>query len=257
MARSSWLNSRLSEWFNRARFSVARMCLPRIKESGDGIISMIFPAQEDSSQDSSNVAELMELALAAAGEAAGIDLRDLANRMVEGPRWPNIWPGEHYKLLAGLVSRIQPTTVVEVGTFLGLSALAMKQTLPAGGHVVTFDILSWNSFPATCLRKSDFADRRLEQVVGDLADPEVFRVHAGILAQADLIFLDGPKNQNFERAFLRQLATVRFGAPALLVIDDIHLWSMRDIWRDIPFAKLDVTSLGHFSGTGLVRLNPK
>jgi predicted O-methyltransferase YrrM len=231
--------------------------MPRIDKLSEGQLSMIFPTTEEPTDNSGDVNALVEIALAAASNAVKLDLSDVADRMQNEPRWPNIWPGEHYKLLTGLTAHIRPTTVVEVGTFLGLSALAIKKSLPAGGRIVTFDVLSWDSFPVTCLRQSDFADGRLKQVLGNLADPIVFMEHTELLAQAELIFLDGPKNRIFERAFLLQLATVKFAKPSLLVIDDIRLWNMLDIWREIPFSKLDVTSLGHFSGTGLVRLKPK
>lgn len=250
------LRARLAARIERARFRAARACLPRAGDHADGLLSLVSPVAVPPGGER-EVERLMELALAAASHAAAMDLGDIAERMSTTPRWPNIWPGEHYRLLAALTARIRPKSVVEIGTFLGLSALAMKETLPAQARIVTFDLLPWNSFPATCLRPADFADGRLRQELGDLAQPEVFRAHAGLLAQSELIFLDGPKNRTFERAFLGQLATLPFAAPTLLVIDDIRLWSMLDIWREIPFPKLDVTSLGHFSGTGLVRLGPR
>jgi predicted O-methyltransferase YrrM len=250
------LRARIAPWIERARFGVARACMPHVANCEDGLLSMIYPVSEAPAGDSKQAAQMLDLALAAARDASAVDLRDVADRISHGPRWPEVWPGEHYRLLTALAARLQPRTVVEIGTFLGLSALAIRKGLPAGGKVVTFDVLPWDSFAGTCLRASDFADGRLEQVVGDLADPQCFHAHAPLLQGAGMIFLDGPKNRSFEQAFLRQLAEIRFSSPALLVIDDIRLWSMLDIWRGIAFPKLDVTSLGHFSGTGLVWLGP-
>src|SRR5271154_191680 len=42
------------------------------------------------------------------------------------PRYPDVWPGEHYKLLAALVGVLTPKIVIEIGTATGMSALTMK-----------------------------------------------------------------------------------------------------------------------------------
>jgi hypothetical protein len=36
------------------------------------------------------------------------------------------------------------------------------------------------------------------------------------------------------------------------MFDDIRLWNMLRTWRTINRPKLDLTSFGHWSGTGLV-----
>src|SRR3954467_8342462 len=109
---------------------------------------------------------LMELAIAACRAAAKeVDFSDLAGRP-NCKRWLTVWPGEHYKLLSGLVKVLKPRVAVEIGTAEGLSALAMKKYMP--GKVVTFDIVPWNQIGDTILRPDDFADGRLEQRLGDL-----------------------------------------------------------------------------------------
>jgi hypothetical protein len=45
---------------------------------------------------------------------------------------------------------------------------------------------------------------------------------------------------------------VQFTAGPILVLDDIRLWTMLEIWRSVSWPKLDVTSFGHWSGTGMV-----
>ncbi|MBM4318321.1 MAG: methyltransferase, partial [Deltaproteobacteria bacterium] len=42
----------------------------------------------------------------------------------------------------------------------------------------------------------------------------------------------------------------------IVVFDDIRLMNMLRIWRNISLPKLDVTSFGHWSGTGLVDWQP-
>jgi hypothetical protein len=195
---------------------------------------------------------LIELSLGAVRTALDeIDLKDLAQRDTT-PDYFTIWPGEHYKLLGALVKNLAPKVVIEVGTDTGLSALTMKKYLPADGRVVTFDLRPWRSVEGTDLREDDFADGRLEQRLADLAEPGNFAANKDLLASAEFFFIDGPKNISFEVAFMEQLKTVEFAKPPILLFDDTRLPSMLKFWRDLPYPKLDLTSFGHWSGTGMV-----
>jgi predicted O-methyltransferase YrrM len=196
---------------------------------------------------------LIDLALRTAHEAWHTELPDLSRRIdADSNDFTRVWPGEHYRLLAALVKLLQPERVLEIGTFRGLSALALKKFLPSGGKIVTFDVVPWESLSDTCLRPQDFADDRLRQQIGDLSDAAVFELHRSLIQQTELLFVDGPKDGVFERKLLQQLESVVFHKPLLLVIDDIRFWNMLAIWQDIARPKLDLTSFGHWSGTGLV-----
>jgi hypothetical protein len=170
------------------------------------------------------------------------------------PDWFTIWPGEHYLLLAALVKILQPKVVIEVGTDSGLSALCMKHYLPVDGKIVTYDLLPWQTVQEPDFEEADFADGRLEQRLADLADPETFERNRELIASAEFMFIDGPKNVTFETALMKHLATVKFAKPPILMFDDTRLPSMLKFWRELPYSKLDFTSFGHWSGTGLVEL---
>ena len=195
---------------------------------------------------------LLDLALGAAEHARTISMAAVTQRMKAPPYYPEVWPGEHYKLLAGLVLQQKPQLVIEIGTAAGLSALAIRPYLPEGSRLVTFDIVPWEQFPGVCLNANDFADGVLRQVLGDVAETEVMRRHADLFRTADLIFVDGPKDGKFERVFLDRLAEINMSQRPVIVFDDIRLWQMLAIWRGIRRPKLDITSFGHWSGTGLV-----
>ncbi len=198
---------------------------------------------------------LIDLALRAADRARGISMSHVTERMPDPPYYPEVWPGEHYKLLAGLMEECRPASVVEIGTSTGLSALAIHRALPSGGRLHTFDIIPWREFSDTALRKEDFADGTMVQVIGDVADPATMRLHAELFRSAEIIFIDGPKDGVFERVVMRRLAEVGLPRNPLLVFDDIRVWNMLAIWREIDMPKLDVTSFGHWSGTGFVEWN--
>ena len=67
-------------------------------------------------------------------------------RLSSEPRWFETWPGEHYRLLATITRLLEPRCVIEIGTFTGMGALALKQELPPGAIVHTFDISRWKLF---------------------------------------------------------------------------------------------------------------
>lgn len=100
--------------------------------------------------------DLIALSLEASRAAAGIDLKKSLEKRSSVPSYVHLWPGEHYRLLAGLVQVLRPKVVIEIGTSTGLSALCMKPFLPAGGKIETFDIVPWNSYPNTVFEKADF-----------------------------------------------------------------------------------------------------
>src|SRR5207253_2402071 len=106
-------------------------------------------AQEDERHP--DAGDLLDLAVEAASRAKGVDLSGRARGRDDAARLLNLWPGEHYRFLAGLVGVLQPQLVVEVGTSTGLSALAMASALPPAARLVTFDIVPWHALPDTSL----------------------------------------------------------------------------------------------------------
>jgi predicted O-methyltransferase YrrM len=239
----------LRKAFQSIRRRVVKYVLPNPRP-GHGEYSMIYDTLNSGGGANDY---LIDLGLRAANEAWHTHLPDLSQRIdAAGNDFARVWPGEHYRLLAALVKLLQLKRIIEIGTFCGLSALALKKFLPADGKITTFDIVPWDSLPETCLRPEDFDEGRLRQLVCDLSDPSVFATHRSLIEESDLMFIDGPKDGIFERKLLRQLEIVEFRKPLLLVFDDIRFWNMLAIWQEIARPKLDLTSFGHWSGTGLV-----
>jgi predicted O-methyltransferase YrrM len=195
---------------------------------------------------------LLDIALSAVAHARSVSMASVVGRMTHPPYYPDVWPGEHYKLLAGLILAVHPRTVIEIGTSTGLSALAMLSAMPHNSRLVTFDLIPWKNLEDTCLRDGDFADSRLSQIIGDVCDPKILRKHEALFQAADIIFVDGPKDGRFEYAFLNHLEALPLTAAPLIVFDDIRLLNMLSLWRQIQKPKLDLTSFGHWTGTGLV-----
>ena len=193
---------------------------------------------------------LLDLAEAIIHASRTINLHSLDDRGV--PDLIHLWPGEHYRLLAAAVRHLQPKRVVEIGTFTGLSALAMMTELPQDGTLTTFDIVPWREIEGSALRESDFVGSRLTQVIGDPAEPGVVQKFTPLLENADMFFIDGPKDGVFEAQLLGHLNRVGLKKGAVLIFDDVRLWNMLAIWRSVTQPKRDITSFGHWSGTGMV-----
>jgi predicted O-methyltransferase YrrM len=195
---------------------------------------------------------LIRILLAAGQAALDVDLAPLAQRCTrDDARYVETWPGEHYRLLAALVVMQQPSVVAEVGTFRGHGALALLAGSP-DVRVVTYDVIPWDRIDGTALTVEDFAGGRLVQQIGDLVDPAYFETQLDTIRAADLVFVDGPKDGQWEQRFVDVVLPRLTDRSRLVVFDDIRLLAMVQVWRDLPYPKLDATSFGHWSGTGLM-----
>jgi hypothetical protein len=141
---------------------------------------------------------------------------------------------EHYKLLAYLSTLFVDSVIFDVGTHLGTSSIAMSY---GGGGVISYDIKSM---------KNVNPPSNVEYKIGDFRkDPEVLN--------SPLIFIDvdphdGKQEQQFHEFFLES------GYSGIVLWDDIldnrgisHWW--KSLQHD---TKLDISSVGHWSGTGVV-----
>jgi len=170
-------------------------------------------------------------------------------------KWAVMWPGEHYKLLAALVQTLQPKKVFEIGTYSGMSCLAMKEYLTNGAHITTYDVCPWDELaidPTQCPFQARDFDDKLTQKVQDLTVPSVQKAEKPLWEDADFIFIDAAKDGKMEYVFIDFLDSIAFNSPPLVIFDDIKLLCMLDIWNSIKHPKWDISSFGHWSGTGIV-----
>jgi predicted O-methyltransferase YrrM len=120
------------------------------------------------------------------------------------------------RILAMFSKMIRPQTVLEIGTYLGYSALCFAEGLGDGGKVITLDIQEdTNKVARSFVQRSAFADK-IEFHLGNAADiiptlPETF----------DLVFIDADK-PNYSNYYSLVFDRVR---PGGLIIADNVLWS--------------------------------
>lgn len=215
------------------------------------IPSLILSADDDPGPPD---AFLIDLGMRAIALAATSDLDDIAARDNLTGRYIRTWPGEHYRLLAGLVRALSPRIVVEVGTATGASALCLLKYLPRESRLATFDVKRWEDLEGSMLTPDDFKDGRMIQHVEDVTKPEGFQRYAALLQDADLVFVDAAKDGVMEKRFFDQVLRLPRKKPTVLLFDDTRVPNMVAFWRSIARPKLDLTSFGHWSGTGLTYL---
>ena len=177
----------------------------------------------------------------------------VADQLLNDSVFLNEFPGEHYRILKAITSIISPSVVLEIGTYTGMGSLAIMQG-QSNGCLYTFDICPWNSFSTHLLQK-DFDQARIVQITADLSESEVFKKYLTLLNEANIIFVDAPKDGIFEYKFLDLIKILDPKKNKLLILDDIRFINMIDLWINIVSPKIDITSFGHWSGTGLVDIS--
>jgi hypothetical protein len=152
-------------------------------------------------------------------------------------------PGEqHYKLLAWLSTQFNDKEIFDIGTHMGASASALSYN--KSNKVISFDI----SHDRLVCKKSN-----CEYFLQNLWDASIRDTWKDRILNSPLIFLDiDPHEGNMEFEFYTWLKSNNYNG--ILVLDDIwYFKGMRDnLWYHISDNKFDITSLGHWSGTGIV-----
>jgi predicted O-methyltransferase YrrM len=138
-------------------------------------------------------------------------------------RWylPIVGP-ERGRILADLVRRHRPKRILEVGTFIGYSAILMARELEEGSTITSIEIDPEEAEEAReNIRVAGF-DERVEVHVGDALDV-IPRIEGGF----DMVFLDAKKSQ-----YLNYLKLVEDRLPrgSVVVADNARslAHSMRD-----------------------------
>jgi predicted O-methyltransferase YrrM len=170
-------------------------------------------------------------------------------------------PGkEHYWLLASLSIQLSNKSIIELGTHTGNSAYMLSygnRKLKNNNKIITFDITD----KSKVLKDTVNVDYRIE----DMFDPVIREKNRELLLTSDMIFIDiDPHEGIMEYDMYVWLKDNDY--KGIIMFDDIHLGpghmgvtsgnSMTDFWNKVDARyKIDLTSVGHWSGTGLVCFN--
>ena len=120
------------------------------------------------------------------------------------------------RILSMFSHMIRPKVVLEIGTYLGYSALCFAEGLADGGQVITVDIQEdTNAVARSFVEKSDFADS-IEFHLGFATD-----IIPTLDETFDLVFIDADK-PNYSNYYDLVFDKVRAGG---FIIADNVLWS--------------------------------
>lgn len=168
-------------------------------------------------------------------------------------------PGkEHYYFLASLGLQVQNKKIMELGTHHGRSAYTMdygNRKNNNNNKIITYDI-------NRIILEGIFENTNIDYRIEDLFEPNDREQNKEHILSSDIIFIDiDPHEGIMEYDMYLWLKDNDY--KGILLFDDIHLGaghmgittgnSMQQFWDKIEDQyKIDLTSVGHWSGTGLV-----
>ncbi|MEO8068798.1 MAG: O-methyltransferase [Flavobacteriales bacterium] len=144
-------------------------------------------------------------------------LNELAGETRAKIRMPQMLSGHLQGRFLSLLSHlVQPSVIVDIGTFTGYSALCMAEGLKPGGMLHTIDINS----QLTPMVKRYIAMARMEdRITAHIG--EALKVLPSIAGAIDMVFIDADKG-NYAKYFDLVIDRVR---PGGLIVADNVLWS--------------------------------
>ena len=178
-------------------------------------------------------------------------IKNIDNKLKDS-QFYNTFPGSHYRILNGIVKFLNPKLVIEVGTYTGMGAFALSQNL--NGKIVSFDIIDYMNFE-THLNDEFLKKNKFKQYLSDLSEKTEYDKHYQLLNNADIIFVDAPKDGKFEYKLLENMTNLKNKENKILILDDIKFMNMINLWNSIQSPKMDVASVGNWTGTGLVDIS--
>lgn len=153
---------------------------------------------------------------------------------------------EHYKLLAYLSTQLQCKRIIDIGSYLGHSCNALSYDV--NREVLSFDIADWIPCGPGTLSVKDKPNVRClyTDYMDDLAD---------LVKDCDLVMIDIDHTGQTERTIMERLREIKY--TGLVFLDDTRLNpEMQRFYNDIPEVKVDVTAVGHWSGSAIVVFDP-
>jgi len=130
---------------------------------------------------------------------------------------PRMLSGAYQGRLLAIISKlIKPTSILEIGTYTGYSALCLAEGLTANGKLITIDKNEeLESFANKYFEKSTFKNQ-IEQHIGNALD-----IIPKLTTKFDLIFIDADKS-NYTNYFNLIINKMNSGG---VILSDNVLWS--------------------------------
>lgn len=135
---------------------------------------------------------------------------------ISGERFFTIGPIKG-RLLADIVRNSGAKRVLEIGTYIGYSAILIAKTLPGDGKVVTIEIDPKSVAQALCNIQKTKCENKIEIRVGDAG-----MVIPGIQEEFDVVFIDADKSKYLEYLKLSEKKLKRGG---IVFADNVKIFA--------------------------------
>lgn len=148
---------------------------------------------------------------------------------------------EHYRLLVYISHLFDHEVIIDAGTCQGHSCLSLAQN--SNNKIITYDIMQ---NPLLCdLDSMPNVERKILDINYEKEE---------IIKSAKIILLDiDPHDGIQEEIFYKRLKKIDY--RGFLIIDDFKLNPpMIDFWNSVTHDKYDLSSIGHWSGTGVINM---
>ena len=156
---------------------------------------------------------------------------------------------QEYRLYSYLSTFFFNTTILDIGTLDGRSAIALSHN--DTNKVISYDINKSIPNNHKIYSKHNITFH-IKNVLDDLTEE--------FLKGIKIVMIDIDHLEVVERKILQRLQQLKFSG--IVLMDDITNHpdpivkeSMSRVWRSIKDTKYDVTKYGHWSGTGIVVMN--
>ena len=172
-----------------------------------------------------------------------LDVSHLAEQSLNSNDWLTAGQSE-YRLYAWLSTKFNNTTILDVGTRTGGSALALSYN--DKNKVISYDLVEQGA--SSGIKKDNITFKVQDFREDDTLDYDNISI---IMIDVD------PHDGTAEEEMFEYLEEK--GWKGLVLLDDIGpQWpEIEDFWNRITFPKINVTEIGHMSGTGLVNFDSK
>ena len=172
-----------------------------------------------------------------------LDVSHLAEQSLNSNDWLTAGQSE-YRLYAWLSTKFNNTTILDVGTRTGGSALALSYN--DKNKVISYDLVEQGA--SSGIKKDNITFKVQDFREDDTLDYDNISI---IMIDVD------PHDGTAEEEMFEYLEEK--GWKGLVLLDDIGpQWpEIEDFWNRITFPKINVTEVGHMSGTGLVNFDEK
>ena len=172
-----------------------------------------------------------------------LDISHLAEQSLNKNDWLTAGQSE-YRLYAWLSTQFNNTTILDVGTRTGGSALALSYN--ETNKVMSYDLQEQGA-------SSGISKSNVQFNIKDFREDDTLDFD-----NISIIMLDVDPHDGVQEEEMFEWLEEK-GWKGIVLLDDIGpQWpEIEDFWNRITYPKLNVTEVGHMSGTGLVNFDEK